>query len=375
VIQKVSIFFALVLLFLQLLEGAPSFTFPTLALGEYIERIQNEKISHNTPVVQADLVSSEREYDRLVFVGDVLLARNVEFLLRSKGSDYPYRGLSFSSLTSNPAVIGNFEAAIPKEHVPTQENMLRFSVDERFLTPAIQAGFTHFSLANNHSLDYGESGYNNTLVEFSNSNLSGFGVAEEVNSNSVTYINQETSKVAIIGAEDLSGQTEATELIQLIKQVSVKSDFQVIYIHWGVEYDSQSSQVQQQLARQLVSAGADLIVGHHPHVVQEVDLINGVPVFYSLGNYIFDQYFSNDVKEGLVLEVDFSASLVTLIPVTSASTLSQPAPMSANKHAAFLQELAKKSNPKVSQGILSGQIQLKTYVATSSKIAMIDSIN
>jgi poly-gamma-glutamate synthesis protein (capsule biosynthesis protein) len=81
------------------------------------------------------------------------------------------------------------------------------------------------------------------------------------------------------------------------------ADLVVVSLHWGIEYEQHSTTSQQLFARALIDAGADLVVGHHPHVVQEVEEYKGRYIAYSLGNFVFDQDFSLETMRGLMLEV------------------------------------------------------------------------
>ena len=92
-------------------------------------------------------------------------------------------------------------------------------------------------------------------------------------------------------------------MVKDIKAAKAKSDLVIVSFHWGQEYQTKSNAHQQKIAAAAVKAGADLIVGHHPHVAQEIDKIQGVTVAYSLGNFIFDQNFSPETKTGLILKV------------------------------------------------------------------------
>jgi poly-gamma-glutamate synthesis protein (capsule biosynthesis protein) len=105
--------------------------------------------------------------------------------------------------------------------------------------------------------------------------------------------------------------------------------------------------------------------------VQDIDVIDGVIVFYSLGNYIFDQYFSTDVKQGLVLVLSLDETpKAMLVPVTSEQTLSQPTLMGPQLHSQFLAQLAQRSDSALSKQITQGIIHLMPKVATSTKVAM-----
>jgi poly-gamma-glutamate synthesis protein (capsule biosynthesis protein) len=153
------------------------------------------------------------------------------------------------------------------------------------------------------------------------------------------------------------------EAIQrLIETASKESDMQIAFVHWGTEYEPLHSAFQEDLAKILIDAGAEVVIGHHPHVVQDIALYKGKPIFYSLGNFIFDQYFSEAVQDGLM--VDFTpeggAYHFTLLPVTSRYSRSQPMLMLGDERKAFLIELAAKSEPELQEMIVEGNITLKT---------------
>jgi poly-gamma-glutamate synthesis protein (capsule biosynthesis protein) len=274
-------------------------------------------------------------------------------------------------MAHNPFVVGNFEAAVPPLHAPTQPLNIKFSVSERYLAAAKTAGFTHFSLANNHSRDFGSTGFENTKETLADRGLESFGDPTSLGFEAVTFLETQESRVALIGISALNQTPTKATIERVLDQAATESDFQIAYVHWGTEYASVSNVAQQDLATVLVEAGADLIIGHHPHVVQEIGLINQVPVIYSLGNYIFDQYFSAEVQTGLIVQLNLQATPnVYLLPVTQAG-LSQPTLMSSTLHQRFLTELAQKSHPELSSQITTGILELHSVVATSTEIAII----
>ena len=135
--------------------------------------------------------------------------------------------------------------------------------------------------------------------------------------------------------------------------VSKKSDMQIVYIHWGDEYEPVHNLEQEQLAKRLIDLGADAIIGHHPHVIQDIGLYKGAPIFYSLGNFIFDQYFSDEVQVGLAVELKIVNNSISyhLIPFDSTNTPGSPRVMSVDKKIQLFQTLAEKSSPEISQSI------------------------
>ena len=151
------------------------------------------------------------------------------------------------------------------------------------------------------------------------------------------------------------------EIIKTTKTVkSLNPDnFLIISLHWGEEYKLINSPAQQKLAHWLIEAGADLIIGHHPHVVQNIEKYQGKLIFYSLGNFIFDQYFSPDTQQGLAVGLEiYPKNLVyRLFPLQI--NLSQPVLMEKNKASEFLIQLAKRSDDKLVDEIKDGIIKIE----------------
>jgi poly-gamma-glutamate synthesis protein (capsule biosynthesis protein) len=367
----------LVTIYLLSLLCAPDFSnlvwfeVPTFSLGSVAEAEKKTQSRDDHLSSSALLINNPGDKNSIIFVGDVLLARNVESLTEKSGISYPYRGVSFSNISNEPYVVGNFEGSIPRVHNKTQALEMNFSVDKSLLIGAKGAGFTHFSMANNHSLDYGQLDLENTYRQLTEVGFDTFGNPEKFSNDSVTFITLKNKKVALIGLHAIYEQPSQRDIHNVLRYSTELSDVQIVYVHWGNEYEVESNSSQKNMAKQLVEAGADLIIGHHPHVVQEIELINNVPVFYSLGNYIFDQYFSTDVQEGLLLNIDFSNEpTIYLFPITSVNSLSQPTCMTKEFASNFLQKLSQPSEVSLTKFIQSGVLPLDMSFATSSKIAI-----
>lgn len=333
-------------------------------------------LSFHSPIKQietARFAFAQRQPDAIVFVGDVLLARNVEMLMKQKGRLYPFSGFDLRSLQRDALVVGNFESAIPVSHRPTKSGEMNFSVDSQHLSSLIDAGFTHVSVANNHTYDYGKAGFWNTISSINDTGLIAFGNPKLLSDDSVTYLDTIGGVVALIGAYGLEEIPNQQQLEEVFDKAKKKSDLQIVYVHWGTEYMDTNDVSQRKIAESFVKAGADLIVGHHPHVVQNIEIIQGVPVFYSVGNYIFDQYLSTETEQGLVLTLQFDQEpIILLTPVSSLGSPSQPHEMVSTERAIFLSQLAAKSGEGLKHAIEQGIIPLNSLVASSSKIAMMD---
>ncbi|MEZ4104324.1 MAG: CapA family protein [Candidatus Paceibacterota bacterium] len=320
---------------------------------------------------ETDFILSKKEEksDKIFFVGDVMLARHVETLMKREGDDYPFK--NFTSLfKKNSYLVGNFEASIPIFHKPTKNNHLNFSVNKNYTEILSRYGFTHLSLANNHSYDFGLSGYKNTIFMLENQNISVFGNPNKSEISSVNFLNLDKSRIALVGLNDTYGNLNRSDVNKLFNWINNYSDLQIVYIHWGNEYELENSNEQRNLATYLVEIGADMIVGHHPHVVQPIEIINDKLVFYSLGNFIFDQYFDTTVQTGLVLEISKNSNnefLIDLLPVDNSTNLSQPNLMKLSQKNVFLQQLSANSNKDLKTQILNSQIILDKNLATSQK--------
>jgi len=308
----------------------------------------------------------------LYFVGDIMLARHVEYLMSQNGHDYPYRGLNFLD-KENAFVIGNFEASVPKVHQKTPNYTFRFSVDEKYLPALNQAGFTHLSLANNHSFDFGSEGYKNTTETLKANNMTPFGHPTIFSTSSVTFINTGTQNISFVALHTLYVRPTREQIDSVISWANDHSDYTIVYIHWGNEYELNQSVTQRQLAKTLIEAGTDLIVGHHPHVVQGIEKIDNSLVFYSLGNLIFDQYFNEQVRSGLIIKLNFSDNLdIELVPVDTKRTLAQPHKTDDSEKNIFLTALASRSSAELREEIIQGKITHTLNLATSTEKVIIE---
>lgn len=292
----------------------------------------------------------------VVFVGDVMLARKVEFLMNQHGSDYPF--LRLDPFRSDAYVIGNFESAMAPQHVQTPFYTFSFSTDPKHVPALRTAGFTHLSLANNHTYDKGSDGYQFAVQSLTTNDLTSFGHPERIDEDAVTLLSLGDVTIAVVGLHAVTRTPSDQELERVFEMAAMQSDMQIAYVHWGNEYAPQHSKSQTDFAERLANAGADMIVGHHPHVVQDIGFVGDIPVFYSLGNFIFDQYFSMPVQEGLMLELtpEDSNLVVTLKPVTSIDMQSVPRKMTKAEAAVFLSSLAKRSDERLSAMIPDGRL-------------------
>jgi poly-gamma-glutamate synthesis protein (capsule biosynthesis protein) len=296
---------------------------------------------------------------KIIVTGDVFLGRDVERVSNRFGEQYPLHLFqSASFFTNTDAVVVNFEASVPDTHVPTPDFGMEFSVASSTLSALVSAGVTHAGLANNHTMDFGRSAYVNTWEQMSTRNLAPFGDPTTLGSSSVAAITTVQGPLYFVSILGLQRSYTETELRTLLQNLPSERAGVVAYVHWGTEYASQPNQNQKQLAQKLVDAGFDLVLGHHPHVVQSITKIDGVPILYSLGNTIFDQYFSSDVQQGLIVSLRMSRKKrwLQLHPVSSIGSRARPYHMPARERANFLEAVAQQSNQSLYSSIQRGII-------------------
>ncbi|MDA8596733.1 CapA family protein [Candidatus Pacebacteria bacterium] len=305
---------------------------------------------------QAGVAYAIESQSRLLFVGDLMLARVVEQVIDNSEPDYIHTGMR-SLYETHGYQIANFESTIPKSHTPTRPYTYQFSTRAEHAYQTIAAGFTHLSLANNHSKDFGIAEYHNTVEFIELNGATAFGMNYQVGSSSVTVINAGLERVALIGIDLTLSDVSEGDVAEIFATARNQSDQQIVYVHWGTEYAAVHNTRQERYATLFVKYGADLIIGHHPHVVQDVGLIQNVPVFYSLGNYIFDQYFSTEVQLGLVLSVDAIARTVTILPVSTIETPMSPRVLEPEASRVFLSQIAARSDGQLTSSIEEGTVR------------------
>lgn len=247
-------------------------------------------------------VSSENELI-LIFTGDVLLDRGVRPYAERDGVQALFAGVD-SVFRKADAVIINLECPLTENVTPVNKHFV-FRGEPQWAKGLREAGITHAALANNHTYDQGRQGLLATYNHLKAAGIEplGFGYSKDERIQP-TIIRKGATEVALFNSvllplenwydlDDRPGicQASASTLADAIRSYHAlhPSSIIIVVLHWGVEFQSVPSLQQHIDAQILLQAGADAIVGHHPHVVQTQRNVNDKPVFYSLGNFVFDQ--------------------------------------------------------------------------------------
>lgn len=238
-----------------------------------------------------------REEVRLLFVGDLLYDRTIRTVADREGDAYIFSCMA-DELQKYDAVIANLEGPITSNPsvsaIPPFEgpDNTRFTMPLRTASVLAANNIRAVSLGNNHIRDYGIEGVEETRRTLASASVQYFG---DPKSPSVALSD---APVVLVAFNEFGGSLEET--LGTIR--ANKGNTVIVFAHWGNEYEP-ATERQKEWARMFVDAGADLVLGAHPHVVQESEIYKGVPIYYSLGNFIFDQYFDESVMLGLALEV------------------------------------------------------------------------
>lgn len=239
---------------------------------------------------------------KILFVGDMMFDRDVRRIYEGHSED-AFTNVKELFETAD-LTIANLEGPIVAGTPPL--NLAEDNLTFAFLSevaPALKAGSIDIvSLANNHTGNQGKEGLESTRRFLDEQKLSYFGSPSGFNPETdVKDIEIKNHKLTFLGVNTLQDFDRDV----LIGTVSEKAKERQVFtfIHWGAEYQKNHNSSQEDLAHALADAGVTAVIGSHPHVIQDVETYNEVPIFYSLGNFLFDQWFSEETQKGLAVEI------------------------------------------------------------------------
>jgi hypothetical protein len=241
---------------------------------------------------------------RIVAVGDLSFNGAYARVLQRQGTDFPFRHVA-QPWRGADLLLGNLESPLttaPKV-VPAK---LTLRAAPQAAEALRDAGFDAVALANNHAMDYGARGLEQTRANLAAAGIPAVGAAENADRAAAPLIlhrqGQSIGLLAFCHVEQRSAlyagpdspgvaAFEIEDAVRRVRELRAQVDWVIVQLHWGQELAALPLPQQRVWARALVESGADLILGHHPHILQPLELIGGVPVFYSLGNFLFSEMF------------------------------------------------------------------------------------
>ncbi len=309
------------------------------------------------PTVETNEIFPETKEASLIAVGDISFSRSVEKMTKNHGLDYPLLKIK-DYLRKADIVFGNLEAPItPGREILTGEMIFRSNPGVE--TTLKDARFNLLSLANNHTMNFGIKGLEDTLKYLKQAGIQYVGAGEnDQEAYRPVYLESGGIKFAFLAYQNpkiVPTSYEANnnhagiafmnteKMTEAVKEARQQADFVIVSMHAGDEYSIKPNDSQISFAHSAIDAGADLVIGHHPHVVQTIEEYKNKYIFYSLGNFIFDQMWSQETKRGLAVKIFFAKDKITgisFLPVVI-ENYCQPRPADADdkESAQILQRL------------------------------------
>lgn len=247
----------------------------------------------------------------LLVFGDVMLDRYIRTYIDTHSTQKLFEFVQ-KDITDADITLINLEGPITKNASVVTRDNLQFTFATKTAKDLYDIGIDVVSLANNHTHNFGKKGIEETISNLNNAQITYFGSPyNEVASLSKEYTSKNL-KVSFVGYHQFENP-DFEVVTRSIQNEKNKGNFVIFYPHWGNEYELVASSFQKNTAQQALDAGADIVLGAHPHVIQNLEIQDQKYIFYSLGNFIFDQWFSKDVQNGLALLLTFKdTSLVSI---------------------------------------------------------------
>jgi poly-gamma-glutamate synthesis protein (capsule biosynthesis protein) len=278
---------------------SPSIITPTSPLSELLNQ-QPSFIASPIPTPQPVTI---------LFGGDLMFDRDIRLKMQKHGPDFVLEPLT-ELFTSYDVVAANLEGPVTTNpsrslgSAPGSTNNFIFTFDPSILPMLTKNNLRILNVGNNHIGNFGTDGIRQTKTLLTEANLDFFGntgiektpqeriLLKEIGSHTLAFVNsnQFVSDGYQTALEDLAVATQSADLV-------------IVMTHWGNEYEPTAKGVIVNQAHTLIDRGADLIIGSHPHVVQQHEDYQGKRIYYSLGNFVFDQYFSAETTQGLLVGV------------------------------------------------------------------------
>lgn len=265
---------------------------------------------------------SDEEKVKLLFAGDILLDENYAVManLRDRGGNIEdaFSTELLEMMRSADIFMLNNEFTFTNRGTPTAGKQFTFRAAPQSVSLFHELSVDVVSVANNHIYDYGEISLLDTLDTLDNAGIAYTGAGENLEeAKKPVYLIANGMKIGIISATQIERNgtpdtkeatsttagvlrcMDTTNLLQVIAQMEEECDYTILYIHWGTESQEQIDWLQEEQAPVYAEAGVDLIIGDHPHCLQKIDKVSGVPVIYSLGNF----WFNSKTQNSCVIEV------------------------------------------------------------------------
>lgn len=285
--------------------------------------------------------------------GDILLDKSVGERIKEFGVDYPFKSVG-PILKKSDLTAGNLETSVTVRGT-AQQKQFTFRSKPRTLKGVYNAGFDMVSLANNHTLDYGQIGLTDTMANLKKYKIgySGAGKNEKeafqayqkvVNGKKIAILGisrvlPETSWMAGISKPGLASGYSTEPMMKYVKKAVKSSDYTIVMIHWNKESTDYPEAYAREMAKKFIDAGVDAVVGSHSHTLMGIDYYKNKPIFYSMGNFVFTSSSAKS-SETMMATITFDNNKVGIKLIPAKIVNGQPKLMND----AYNQKVIKKLN-------------------------------
>lgn len=296
----------------------------------------------------------------VLFIGDIMLDRTVQTrTVASKDPAYPFAKLPLGWLGSFDYTVGNLEGPV----TDVRRSPVK-SIDFLFMPAWAEIlkkqGIDAVSQANNHALDQGRAGYTDSMARLKQVGLLAFGDQVEDGDVALATTTIGQTRVAFLGWNSTDNPIVKKDAEAIIKKAKGDNDLLVAYLHWGSEYRAKPDESSVAMAEWLIDQGIDVVIGGHPHWSQGASTYKGKPILWSLGNFVFDQDWSEETRYGLAASFELVQNKVRAIELYPIRIdVSQPRLLEGEAKRLRLEELAKRSDADLADAVRSGRILVK----------------
>lgn len=287
----------------------------------YLETSVGPKFKQDKALAQEEIVQAPSEA-RAIFgaVGDIVLSRNVAAKInKAKNPLLPFSKLS-SLLQENDFNFANLESPFSGKDTFNPSPSMVFNAPRPNIKGLVTNKFEILSIANNHALDQGAKGLSFTRTYLAQNDIKAIGAGNNLDQAwKPEVVEANGIKIGFIAASYASINDNGKSVNKLVARIEdlgklksaiiaakKQSDWVVVSMHAGTEYKTKPNASQIKFARAAIDFGADMVIGHHPHWVETIEKYKDKYIFYSLGNFIFDQEWSRETKEGLMLKIELA---------------------------------------------------------------------
>jgi len=263
-----------------------------------------QDVAEVTVDAKAEEISPKRSA-KIRAIGDMMLDRTV-YLHSLQADDFSFPFLNIADfLLDADLTVGNLEGAITDNKSianGTGGQRFYFTFSPRTVEPLTKY-FDVVSFANNHAHNFGADGLFQSRTYLDESGLTYFGDPNNDPNHLSVVVEKNDIIFGFVGFHELVG-FGFDDVIAEVEKLRPEVDVLIAYPHWGHEYiTTHPSAAQKAEGHELIDAGVDIVIGAHPHVIQPIEIYNDKVIFYSLGNFIFDQYFSEETQQSLAIEI------------------------------------------------------------------------